>query len=97
MQRCVFKVFKTFLALTLLKSFKLGLFDMKFGKQYFLVNIIVLKWLELKTLVMCLKLRVKLVYKVCYVFLPLHRLTSSNLVCLALNLAHNTNEYILFF
>ena len=58
MQRCVFMVFKTFLALTLLKSFKHGLFHMKFGKQYFLV--IVIKWLEWKTLVLCLKLRVKL-------------------------------------
>ena len=55
-----FKVNKAFLALTRLKSLKLGLFSMKLGTQHYLVCIIVLKWLELKTIVICLELHAKL-------------------------------------
>ena len=36
------------------------MFGMKLGTQHYLVYIIVLKWLELKTIVKYLKLRVKL-------------------------------------
>ena len=39
---------------------------MKLGTQHYLVNIILLKWLEFKIIVLCLKLRAKLRF---YVFL----------------------------
>ena len=35
---------------------------MKLGKHYYLVYIIVLEWLELKTIVICLKLRAKFLF-----------------------------------
>ena len=60
MRSCVFKIIYDFLALTLLKPLKLGLFGMKHGTQHYLVHIIVLKWLELKTIVICLILTSKL-------------------------------------
>ena len=55
-----FKVFYSFMALSRITSFKLGLFCMKPCKQHNLVYIIVLKWLELKTIIICLKLYSKL-------------------------------------
>ena len=60
MPNCVFVVFYEFLALSRIKWFKLGLFPMKLGTQLYLVYIIVFKWLESKTIVICLKLRAKL-------------------------------------
>ena len=36
---------------------------MKHGTQHYFVYLIVLEWLELKTIVMCLKLRAKLRFK----------------------------------
>ena len=42
------------------------MFCTKFGTKHSLVYIIVLKWLELKIIVICLKLRVKLIF---YTFL----------------------------
>ena len=55
-----FKVFYSFLALSRITSFKLGLFCMEHVTQHNSVYIIVLKWLELKTIIICLKLRSKL-------------------------------------
>ena len=55
-----FTVFYSFLALSRITSFKLGLFCMKHGTQHDLVYIIMLKWLELKTIIISLKLRSKL-------------------------------------
>ena len=52
-QSYVFKVYNDFLALTLLKSFKLPLFGMKFGTPHYLVYIFELKWFELITIEMC--------------------------------------------
>ena len=49
-----------FFALTYLKPLKLGLFAMKLGTQHYLVCIIVLNWLELKTIIIYLILRAKL-------------------------------------
>ena len=49
-----------FLALSRTKWFKLGLFATKIGTQHYMVYIIVLKWLESKTLAICLKLHAKL-------------------------------------
>ena len=60
MLSCVFEVFKTFLALSRIKWFKLGLFATKLGAQHYLVYITMLKWLESKTIVLCLILRDKL-------------------------------------
>ena len=59
MLSCVLMVFWAFLALSRIKWFKLGLFCMKLGTQNYLVHSIVMKWLELKTIVICFKLRVK--------------------------------------
>ena len=59
---CIFKVSKAFLALTRLKSFDLSLFRMKPGTQKYLVYMTVFKSLDLKTIVICLKFRVKLRY-----------------------------------
>ena len=58
--------FKAFLGLLRIKLLKLGLFCTKLGTQHYLKYIIVLKWLELKIIVICLKLRVKLIF---YAFL----------------------------
>ena len=50
-------IFKGSLALSAIKEFKIVLFGMKLGTQHYLVHIIVLKWLEFKTIIICLKLR----------------------------------------
>ena len=42
------------------KVAQLGLFCMKLGTQVYWVYIIVFKWLEMKIIVICLKLRAKL-------------------------------------
>ena len=55
-----FMRFKAFLAVSRIKQLKFGLFDTNLGTQHYLVYIIVLKWLDLKIIVICLKLRVKL-------------------------------------
>ena len=52
--------FKAFLELLRISLLKLGLFFTKLGTQHFLVYIIFLKWLELKIIVICQKLRFKL-------------------------------------
>ena len=44
---------------------------MKFGTQHYFLYIIVLKWLESKTVVIYLKLRAKLCFKGFYSFLQL--------------------------
>ena len=56
-------VFLSVLALSRIKWFKLGLFGTNPGTQYYLVYIIVLKCLESKSIVICLKLRAKLLFK----------------------------------
>ena len=58
--------------------------------QHYLVYIILLKWLELKTLVICLKLRAKFLLKNFKFFWHFLTLSYSNLVYLARNMAHNT-------
>ena len=63
MRSCVFKIVNDFLALTLLKPLILGLFGMKLSTSHDLVHVIVLKWLELKTIVICLILNSKLHFK----------------------------------
>ena len=52
--------FEAFLALLRIKEIKLGLLCTKLGTQHYMVYIIVLKRLELKIIVMCQKLSVKL-------------------------------------
>ena len=47
-------------ALSRIKEFKYGLVGKKYCTQHYLVYIIMLKWLELKTIVIRLKLRAKL-------------------------------------
>ena len=49
-----------FFALTLLKSLQHGLFGMKLGPQQYFRCIILVKCLEMKTIVMCTILRSKL-------------------------------------
>ena len=50
-----FRVFYAFLALARIKWFKLGFFGTKLAKQHYLLYIIVLKWLEFKRILICLK------------------------------------------
>ena len=52
--------FVSFLALSHIKWFKLGLFATKIGTQHYLAYIIVLKCIESKTIVICCILHVKL-------------------------------------
>ena len=56
--------FLAFLALLRIKSFKHGLFATKLGIENYLVYVIVLKWLESISIVICLKLRAKFPFKV---------------------------------
>ena len=56
----ILRVFKCFLALWRIKQLKLGLFCAKLSTQHYLVYIIALKWLEVKIIIICQKLRVKL-------------------------------------
>ena len=60
MLSCDVKGFNVFLALLRIKKLKHVLFWTKFRTYDYLVYIIVLKWLELKLIVICLKLRTKL-------------------------------------
>ena len=57
-----------FLALSRRKWLKLVLFRTKLGTRYYLVQIIVLKLLESKKVVICLKLRAKLLFKIFFNF-----------------------------
>ena len=59
----IFNLLKTFMALTRLLSFKPGLIRMKLRTQQYLVKIILLKCLEFKTIVICLKLSAKMRFK----------------------------------
>ena len=71
MLRFFFKVFKSFLEL-----FKHGLFGDKKGTQQYSVHLIVLKWLESKTIVICLKLHARLrtlSHKVVQTWFVLHK------------------------
>ena len=54
------KFFLAFLALSRIKWFKFGLFGTKHGTHYNLLYVIVLKWLESKTIDISLKLHAKL-------------------------------------
>ena len=56
------------MALSRIKLFKLDLFGMKHDTQHYLVYIFVIKWLELKTIVICSKLRAKLRFK-CFIWI----------------------------
>ena len=61
MLSCVFEVFfSAFFAHSRINLLKLILFPIKLGIQHYLVYVIVLKLLEAKTIVRCLKLHVKL-------------------------------------
>ena len=51
--------FVSLLALSCIKWFILGLFCRNLGTQHYFVYIILFKWLELKTIVICFKLRAK--------------------------------------
>ena len=55
-----FNFFKLFFAITRLKLFTLGFFGMKLCTQHYLNYIAVLKLLDMKTIVICLKLLAKL-------------------------------------
>ena len=46
-------VFKAFLALISLKSFNLCLLGIKLGAKLYLVYFVALKWLEFRTIVIC--------------------------------------------
>ena len=59
MLSCVFEVFVAFMAHSRIKWFKHGLFGTKHNTQHNLVNVIVLKWLTMKTIVICSKLLAK--------------------------------------
>ena len=56
-----------FLALSRIKLFKLGWFCTKHGTQHYLVYIILLKWLDSKTIFMYLKLRIKMGF-LCFLY-----------------------------
>ena len=73
---CVEVVFMDifFLALSRIKYLKLGIFCMKLGTQQYLVDIIMFKWVELKIIVICLKLLAKLWFYGFYAFLALSRI-----------------------
>ena len=60
MLNCVFNVFKAFLAFSRIKWLKRGLFSRKLVTKNYLVYIIMLKWWQSKTIVICLKLRPKM-------------------------------------
>ena len=67
--------FLAFLALSRIKWFKLGFFGTKLGTEHYLVYVIVVKWLESKTIVICLKLSAKLRFWVFFLtFLVLSRI-----------------------
>ena len=69
---------------------------MKLGIQNYFVYVVVLKWLELVTIVICLKLRAKFPFQGFFLrFWHFLAQIGSNLICLAQNLAHNTIWYIL--
>ena len=51
-----------FFAVSRIKWFKLGLFDTKLGTQHYLVYIIVLNWLESRTIFISFTLHAKLVF-----------------------------------
>ena len=71
----MFKVFVAFLAHLRIKWFKHGLFGTKLSTQHYLVNVIVLKWLELNTIFMYLKLRTMFRFLCCFLaFLAFSRL-----------------------
>ena len=71
---------------------------LKHGTQHFLVYFIVLKWIESKTIVICLKLRVQLRFLGSFNCFG-HFLAKScwKFVCLRGNLARNTTWYMLLF
>ena len=56
----VFLRFLKLLALLHTKYFKRGLFCKKLGTQHYLIYIILSKWLEWNTIIICFKLRDKL-------------------------------------
>ena len=60
MLSCVFEVFVAFLILSRIKWSKIGFFGSKLDTQHYFVYVIVLKWLELKTIIICFKLCAKL-------------------------------------
>ena len=68
------RFFLAVLALSWIKLFQLSLFCTKHGTQHYLVYIIVLKWLDSKTIFMYLKLRAKLRFKFFYIVLALSRI-----------------------
>ena len=57
---CIFEVCFSVLDTFSHKVVQIGLFDIKNGTHHYLVYIIVLKWLESKTIIICLILRAKL-------------------------------------
>ena len=68
---------------------------MKLGMQDYLLYIILLKWLDLKEIVICLKLGAKFRFKGFLSVSALFRIKLFKLVSLAGNLAHKTIWYIL--
>ena len=69
-----FKVFLAFLAHSRTNWFQLGLFGTKHCTQYNLLYVIVLKWLESKTIDICLKLHAKLRCLGCLAFVAFYRI-----------------------
>ena len=88
--------FVSFLALSHIKWFKLGMFATKIGTQHYLVYIILLKWLETKTILMWLILRAMLRF---WGFLSVFRTLLHQVVktwfFLQQQMAHNTIWHIL--
>ena len=83
-------IFKAFLAPFDIKQFKLALSCIKPCTQHYLVYIIVLKWLEPKTIVICLKLRAKLCLWCFYAFFALchTKWYKRALFCIILGIQH---------
>ena len=95
MLSCVFNVSYIFLALSRIKWIKLCSFRMKPSTQHHFVYIIVLKWLDSKTTVICLKLSAKLLfYSFFKGFLALSRIRWLKLSLFCTK--HGTQHYLVY-
>ena len=94
MQSYVFEVFLAFLALSRIKWFKLSLFGTKLSTQYNLLYFIVFKWLESKTIDICMKLHAKLRFWGCLAFFAFSRIKWCKLVLFGTKLG--TQHYLVY-
>ena len=92
--KLLFQVFKAFQALSRIKQFKLGVFCMKLDTQLYLIYIIVMKWLQLKNIVICLNYMLSCVFKVCKALLTVSRIKQFKLGLFCLRLG--TQHYMIY-